>query len=156
MPPPIPTGNRAFTLVELVMVLVLVGVLAAVAAPRFARANANYRADLAARRIAADLAFAQRKARASSKQVTVSFAVATHSYQLVNVSDLDRSSQTYIVKLSAEPYGASLLTADFAGAAQVVFDGYGTPSAAGAVTLRAGGVQRTVTLDAVTGRATVQ
>jgi prepilin-type N-terminal cleavage/methylation domain-containing protein len=149
-------ARRGFSLVELVLVLAMIGVVAAIAAPRFARANNGYRADLAARRIVADLAYAARKARAASKPYTVTFNTAAASYQLVNVSDIDRSTQPYVVKLAAEPYGVRMTSASFGGAPQATFDGYGMPTSAGTVVVRAGDAVRTVTLDAITGRVVVQ
>ena len=43
---------------ELVLVMVIVATLAAIAVPRYAQATSRYRADAAARRIAADLSLA--------------------------------------------------------------------------------------------------
>src|SRR5204863_23675 len=59
------SSRRAFSLIEITLVLMVMGVLAALAVPRYASALARYRADAAARRIVADLDLARTTARSS-------------------------------------------------------------------------------------------
>ena len=54
-----------FSLLELVVVMVIVAILAAIATPRYGKAVARYRTASAARKIAADLTFARKRARIS-------------------------------------------------------------------------------------------
>lgn len=143
--------HNAFTLLELLLVLAIVAVLAAVAAPRYGRASARYRADLAARRIAADLCLAQSCAKAASASRTVSFSQQTESYQLLSITSPDGQAGDYTVCLSAEPYRADLVSADFGGGStQVVFNGWGLPANGGTVVVAAGSEQRTVVIDGQT------
>ena len=148
--------NRAFTILELVMVLVALALLAAVAAPRYASSLANYHVDAAARRVAADLAFVQAQARATSKPQTITFTPAGLRYQVVAVSGLDNRAGGYAVDLSADPYRLTGLTAKFGTKTQITFDQYGTPDNAGTVTVAVGTTSKTVTLDAATGKLTVK
>jgi type II secretion system protein H len=150
------TTQGGFSLLELVLVLAIVAVVAAVAAPRYGRASGRYRADLAARRVMADLRLAQSYAKAASSSRTVSFSTATSQYQLLNIPAPDGAPGDYAVVLSAEPYQAVLTNTDFDGSSQVIFNGWGLPNKGGTVTLWAGGEQRTVVVDGVTGRISVQ
>ncbi len=150
------TTERGFSLLELLLVLAILAVVAAVATPRYGRASGRYRADLAARRVMADLRLAQSCAKAASSSRTVSFSTAGSQYQLLSVPAPDGAPGDYAVVLSAEPYQADLTNADFGGSPQVIFDGWGLPSKGGTVTLTAGGEQRTVVVDGVTGRISVQ
>ena len=149
------TTKGGFSLLEVLLVLAIVAICTAVAAPRYGRASGRYRADLAARRVVADLRLAQSSAKAASSSRTVSFSTATDQYQLSNVPALDGTSANYTVVLSAPPYQADLTNVSFSGS-QVTFNGWGLPDQGGTVALSAGAEQRTVVVDAATGRISLQ
>jgi type II secretion system protein H len=148
--------SKGFSLVELTLVISVMAILATVAVPRLVSFAANQRVEAAARRVTTDLALAQRRARYASKSETIKFQPVSHRYTLVDMADPDRPSQKYTVFLASEPYQASLASVDFGGDTDLVFDGYGMPDSGGTVVIRVGSQQRTVTLDASTGRARVQ
>jgi prepilin-type N-terminal cleavage/methylation domain-containing protein len=148
-------NRRAFTLLELSVVLVLISILAVVALPRFINSAARHRLDAAAIRIVADLSMAQQQARTTSASQTLEFVLADHAYRFPGVTDIDHPGSVYQVQLSAEPYQAALVSADFGGDAVIIFDGYGNPDSGGSVVIQVGDEQRTITVDAQTGRATV-
>src|SRR5438105_3411892 len=64
----------AFSLVELTVVLALVVIVSAIALPRYWSSAGYYRVDLAARRLAADLALAQTHARTTAQFQNVRFS----------------------------------------------------------------------------------
>jgi len=149
-------SNTGFSLLEVVLVIAIIVVVAAIAAPRFGTARGRYQADLAARRIIADLGRAQSTAKAGSTNCTVGFYTATETYVLEGVPSLDGGAGNCTVDLTVQPYEADLVSADFGGNAKVAFDGWGLPSAGGTVVITVGSEQRAVVLDAETGEATVQ
>jgi prepilin-type N-terminal cleavage/methylation domain-containing protein len=147
--------RQGFSLLELVMVTAMVAIMAAMAIPRYGRAAGRYQADLAARRVAADLRQAQLHARTTSASSTVAFTVATSTYQLVNAPSLDGATGTYTVDLTASPYRAKIISASFDGGGQVIFNGWGLPDKAGSVVVAVGSEQRTITLNGQTGQVTI-
>jgi prepilin-type N-terminal cleavage/methylation domain-containing protein len=158
----VPLSVKGFTLVELLIVLALTAILAGLAVPRYANSVARYRAEMAARRIAADLALAGSQARQIGKPVIVTFNIASSTYTLSGVEGLRHLSNNYCVDLSVEPYRASVSSASFSSGtlssagAQVTFSIYGTPNAGGQVVVRCGSYSKTAVLDQASGRASIQ
>ena len=137
------------------MAMAIMAVLAAIAIPRYASAISAYRARAAAQRIVHDLVQVQSLARTTSSSQTIVFK--TDRYTIANLRDLDTASTTYSVMMAAEPYKASIAAINLTGGSkQIVFDGFGVPDCVGSIALQAGNSTRTVTIDAVTGKATVQ
>lgn len=149
-------GRRGYSLFELVVVLALVALVAALAVPRYVSSVARYRAEAAARRIVADLALARAKAKAASATQVVTFNPATGSYSVTGVRDLDLKAGVYTVSLSRSPYNVSIDYADFGGVPQAKFNMYGSAPFGGKVVVRAGDYACTVALNADDGLAKVQ
>ena len=145
---------KAFTLVELLMVVVIVSIVGAIALPRYGNAVAQYRLDAAAKRIVADIDYARALAMSTSQSRSIIFSPAYQTYSIANVTSLDNRSTTYTVNLNAEPYKSSLVSATFGGSSTITFDPYGTPSSGGTVVVRTPTTQKTITIDATTGKAT--
>jgi prepilin-type N-terminal cleavage/methylation domain-containing protein len=147
---------RAFSLFELLIVLSLMGILTAIAVPRYARSIASYRAEAAARRVGADLMLAKAKARAASSPRTVTFNASAGTYTISGLRHLDNSTAPYTVDLRAAPYHATIEYADFGGSPQAQFDMYGTLAWDGKVVVRAGERAWTVSLARLDGSPTVE
>lgn len=138
------------------MVLSIITVVAAIAAPRFAGADQRYRADAAARRIAADLDYVSRTARARAAAQSISFSVTTDSYTS-SARPLDVGpDQAYVVRLDVSPYRAAISRVDFEGGAEIIFNGHGMPDRDGLVVIEAGRASRRVLVSAATGEVTIE
>lgn len=146
----------AFSLIELIVVVVITGVLAAIAVPRFGNSMVIHRLDTAAQRIATDLTLAQRRAKMTSASQRVEFNPADDTYELIGVNHMDHVDEAYVVSLAHAPYRVEIVSADFGGDSEVIFDGYGAPDSSGTVIIRVGDLLRQIDLDADTGEAVTQ
>ena len=148
--------GRAFTLIELVLVLVIIGIMGAIAMPKYASAVSRYRADAAARRIASDLGYARSLAIATSTSTSVQFHCDTSTYQIAAVADPDHGG-VFTVALANDPYLASFSSATAVSNAFIVtYNGYGIPTSTPTIVVTSGSTSRTVTIAPDIGTATVQ
>jgi len=139
---------RGFTLIELVIVLVIVGTLGAIAAPRFLEAQHRYEAKMTARRVAGELDKAREYAKARRTTVVVAIDPAGDS---LTITDTDAN---VVASLALDPdTDAELVTTNIAGSS-FKFNGYGDASAGGSILFRSGRWHTAVTVDDSTGRVT--
>lgn len=149
---PYRSDGGGFSLIELVLVLTIISILAAIAVPRYASALARYRADAAAKRVVADLAYARQRAKTTSASIEIQFKPAQDIMAFLGVPSMDDPSKDWELDLSARPYYADMIATDFP-SDKLVFDGYGYPDAGGKIQLTVGAESRTVILDPDSGKA---
>ena len=146
--------RAAFSMTELAIVVLIMGILGAVAAPRFFDSLVFHRVELAARRVKSDLELVRHSARLTSTQQTLTVLGLTYSTSAA-VTDLDRPNLAYSVDFSKPPYSLDGISANFGGLTEVHFNGYGLPSSGGTVIVQAKNHQCTVTLDGTTGQVSI-
>lgn len=156
-----PTGARraGLTLLDVTLTIIIIGLLAAVGAPRFAHTLAGLNAEAGAERIAADLRRARQQARAQGAPQTVVFNLANGTYELLAMQGSDRPGEPYVVDLADSPYRVSLTAVNLGASGTdntVIFDMYGQADYGGSLVVAAGDSQRTIRIDAVTGRVSIE
>jgi len=155
----IPVGahvrRTGFSFVELVVVLMVMGIVAAIATPSFYLSLRHHELETAARRVKLDLEQARHAARMKSQSQSLTFTNATTYSLSSGVESLKNPGQTYTVDLSSTPYELDSVTINLGGPTTVSFDGYGDASVGGTIVLALGGETRTVTLNSTTGQITI-
>lgn len=151
---PTPTRTRAFSLVELSVLVAVTGVTASLGLVTFASSLARYRADKAAHRLAQDITAAQRTAERTSTPAGLLFATAKPTYAPTG-SWTRLTDGSPAVDLAASPYYATLDTLTFA-AGIIAFDAHANALTSGSIALANGAQQRLITLDAATGAITIE
>lgn len=134
--------------------MAIIGVLAAIAVPRFANASARSRINSAANRVAADLELARKYAIHSSTPQTVTFN--GNSYEISGMRSPDRSTSSYNVDLSADPYRAQIVSVNLGSDSQISFDIYGNADSGGVVSINVADMIRKVRVNPMTGKIIVE
>ena len=147
--------RAAFTMAEMVIVIMIMGIMAAAGAPAFLNSLIHHRVEAAAHRLKLDFELARHTARLTSATQSITFTGSAYALSAAT-ADFDDPNARYSVDLAVEPYEIATLKADFSGDEAVSFDGYGTPSSGGSVIITCGGHSSTIALDAVTGEVTIQ
>jgi MSHA pilin protein MshC len=149
--------QRGFTLVELILTMVIIGILAAVVAPRFFDNNV-FQSRGFADKVQASLRYAQKEAIARRRLVCVTFPTITR-VQLRTAANFGAvACDTDLVSPSGSyPAGLTTYTVDaptgvtLSGAAAFNFDALGRPSFAVTLPITVSGVTNNIVIEAETG-----
>lgn len=120
--------RHAFTLVELTLVVAIIGIITAIAIPRYGSARATFRSRSAAIRLATDLTHARSLAKAKSVSVAVIFVADGTGYDTV-IDPTDSAIVESTLSLIDHPYFASVDPASLPPGYTITFDGFGQPDA---------------------------
>lgn len=162
--------SKGFTIIELVMVIVIVGILAALAVPRFESFYA-IKLNGAVKKVVSDIRYVQQLAISRHETYKIIFDTGLDKYEVRRVSDnsfaKDPFSRTdFVVNFNTDPQykGINLSSAAFGGTAILQFDWQGIPQNGSGTNLSSDGQARleyhnnslTIYVTPQTGRARVQ
>ena len=161
--------RRAYTLIELLIVVLLVGILAVTGLPTLARSLDERQVAWMARQIMFDLRYLQTLAVKDGNRYALAFDTSGGSYRAVRVTEIVGTTLTgdtlahpiskkdWVVSFAegSEFSKLRLEAAEFAGKEWVAFDPSGAPDSAGEVGLACGEFARRIQVAAGTGRVTV-
>lgn len=149
-------AGRGFTLVEVLIVVIILGIAALAAIPMMSSAG-GVQIRSAANVIAADLEYAKSMAISRGQNYAVVFDKNAESYRLEDqngnvIAHPVKKGFDYVVDLANDGLEkVDILDVDFASTSKVTFDCLGSPDNGGTVSLQAGSVTVTVTVETVTG-----
>jgi prepilin-type N-terminal cleavage/methylation domain-containing protein len=154
-----PAGSGSgFTMIELMVVMVIIAVIAAMVVP-LAFGTSGTAAMATARRVGADLEYAQNLAITTQSNITVTFDTTANSYRVSNSLGVVKhpiTQKDFTITLGNDPGTSGVaITSAFGAGKQVVFGPLGDPTPSGTVALGGGGSNYVLTVAAVTGRVSI-
>lgn len=144
--------RRGFTLLEMVFVVTTIGIVAAIALPRFAGVSDRRRVAGAGERLAADVAMIRERARVTSGTARMRFSRAGYGWAVTAGGQQVARGETV---LEDAPYSVTIRSLTAGTDDEVLFDGYGKIDVKLQVVLGAGGYRRTYTLATTNETATL-
>ena len=148
------TRSRAFTLMELIIVIVIISVTAAVAIPRMSGASSRYRVDAAVQQLLADINITAAAANSASETRSIVFDASNETYVMVGRPSPSNPALNHTVSLSVEPYKVNMLGVSL-GDNQLDISGHGLLMETGQLTLAAGSTARRVVFTSGSGSVQV-
>jgi prepilin-type N-terminal cleavage/methylation domain-containing protein len=153
----------AFTLVEILIVVMIISTLAAAAIPSMSATMTHMRADALAREIATDMRYAQMLAVKTGIRHRISFWPPGEAYAVrfegsgweLCTHPVTKKSWRIVLDEHSRYTGLTLKEATFGSDANIIFDAYGAPDTGGYVSFGLGDVTRTITVAPLSGKITI-
>ena len=128
-------SQRGFSMIELVVVVSIVGIIAAIAVPKFADAGAGRRLSAAKRALISDIHATQLRARATSKTHVVMFYPDSNKYIIFESTEVKRETIVLNRDLDNDPYNLSINSTNIPGNQYAIITPFGDLSPAFTVDL---------------------
>jgi prepilin-type N-terminal cleavage/methylation domain-containing protein len=159
--------GRGFTVIEMIMVIVIAGILAALAVPRF-ESFYSIKLSGAMKKVVSDTRYVQQIAVSRHANSRIVFTPANETYAAeeetvpgggnwTKIKDpFTQANLTADFKKDPQYSGINILSADFGGSQTLQFDWQGIPSSGGNAVFDYKGNGKTLIVEAATGQARVQ
>lgn len=139
--------QRAFSLIELVLVVIIIGVVAAVAIPRVGSGQAGTRVDAAEKRMQSEFEAVGDLARSKGRSHTVQISLPDSQIRVYEGTPPALGALVRTVPMSEAPYSVRFQTSTITDPnGYITVDGHGMYSANARVGIDAAGIARTVNL----------
>ena len=157
-------NSYGFTMVEVIIVLLILGIISAVAVPSIKSSLDEIKLDGAAREIISAIYYAQSSAIKEGEDYKVNFNKVQERFKCDNVvtslttlHPVDRKPYNIDFKLAGQFQGVDIVTATFlpGNKTDVSFNSLGEPNRSGTVTLDYNGYQKTIGISGLLGEISV-
>lgn len=149
-------NRKGVTIVELVAVMLIMAITAAVALPRISGAVTSTRLETAVNQMVADLEAARQYAISTSSSQLIQIVVADNQYRLLNKPDINHpGTSTTIIDFDDFSSSISIQSVFFDGQDNFTFDMYGKANRGGDIVLQAGTLSKTISVNSQSGKVTV-
>ncbi len=139
--------DRAFSMIELVMVMVIIGVVTAIAIPKFADAATGRKISAAKNTLQNDIEMMKIRSRATSQPHLIKFYLDEDFYIIFEGTTVEREAIILLRDLSADPYGVDLLKTNLGVDAYSSVTVYGNVSPGFSVAFAHNDIEVTVVID---------
>ena len=102
------SSKNGFSLIELIIVIMIIGVVTAIAMPKFAHAGSGRRLSAARKTLLSDIAMVKLRARATSKVHLIKFYPDEEIYIIVEGTEITRDSIILSRDLKVEPFNLEI------------------------------------------------
>jgi len=139
--------SDGFSLVELVIVISIIGVVSAIAFPKFADAGSGRRIMAAKRTLIADVQYAKLRARATNKTHVIKFYPSENKYIIVQGTNIRKQDVVLARDFDDDPFTIGIVSTDLGPSQYTIVTPFGDLSPGFIVNLSNNEVQIPVSLD---------
>ncbi len=119
------TTRRAFSMIEMVMVVVIIGIVAAIAVPRYADSRTGRHLSVAKSTLEKDIQLVKLRARSMAKKHTIYFSPDDDTYMVFEGTDLSSDKVVFARSMSKDPIDVDLSRTNLGASPYVVVSAFG-------------------------------